>query len=230
VLAVRELVRYLRAYGPVNLFRAAFRKLLYDSRRLVVLELPLCEFTPARERAARYAPGIRVRPGQPGDVPEMLALLERHGCWRRGEELHRMFRGRGCVFVAVHGGRIVGYVCAGDSVPPRHGFARALAIEPDCAYANHAFVAPQHRGRGLYPALVAEVVRGLRRQGYSRVVAVCDPRNRSAMSSHLRVGMKPVGELEYTRILGVARSKTRATGGEGTRAAPTWGSAGRAHR
>jgi GNAT superfamily N-acetyltransferase len=213
--AVRDILEaadYLRACGAISLLNAVRCRFLLHYRRLLVLELAFEEFVPPPNQARRYLPSLHIGRVSHGHVTEIMDLLRRHRVWRRRRELEEVLQQRSAVLFAADQGQIIAYACASSSIPSTHKFARGVTLDSRCAYGVHAFVATRYRSMGVYPRLVAELVRDLHRQEYVRMRIVCDPRNRVALSSHRRVGMKVVQELRVLNIAGLVRTRLCAIG------------------
>ena len=200
-------VDYLRTCGPISLLKTACRRFLFHYQGFVVLELAFEDFVPPPNRARMYLPGLHIGRVSEGHVGPIMDLLRRHNMWRRETEFEEALQQPSAFLFAAHDRRLVAYACATPSVPSTHEFARDLALEPRCAYGAHAFVATAYRGIGVYPRLVDALVQDLRGRGYERMWLLCDPRNRPALSSHRRVGMRTIQELEVLRIGGLLRTR-----------------------
>jgi len=73
--------------------------------------------------------------------------------------------------VAFHAGRVAGFTLAS-----RHG------------YVNHVYTHPEHRGKGLAPALVTRLLRALARKGIERVSILTHDTNPRAVAIYERLG------------------------------------------
>jgi len=212
VSTLQEVAEYLRVRGPIGFLKAFVHRFLVHYQRLLVLELSLDRFVGPPRPASRSLRSIHVRRGTDADVDAALDLLRRNGHWRRRREFETVLGQDSSFFVATNGAGLIAYGMVSPTVPPTCRFARSLELGPGCAYGVHAFVAPRHRGQGVYPALMVEIVRDLRDRGYRRILLVCDGRNRAALSSHLRIGMKAIQELRVLRLAGLSWPRLRRLG------------------
>ena len=208
-MTLKEVADYLQVRGLISLLKAAVHRFVFQYQRLLVLELSLDHFVGPSRRMRRSLRRIHVRRGTDADIDEVMDLLRRNRHWRRRREFETVLGQESSFFIATDGARVIAYGLVSPTVPSTCGYARALGLGPGCAYGVHAFVAPRYRGRGVYPTLMVEVVRDLSDRGYERILLVCNARNRAALSSHQRIGIKVVQELRILRLAGLSRARLR---------------------
>lgn len=147
---------------------------------------------------------MRVRPAVRADLTDLMRLWERLAAhhvavepslrlrenhaefWRRWLSL-RLGDGQTLVLVAeAPGSGPVGYLLAavGDSLP--------LLAPEKVGYVEEAFILPEHRGRGLFRALLAEACAWMRRQGVTRVEADVYAANAGALQAWQAAGFRPL--------------------------------------
>jgi ribosomal protein S18 acetylase RimI-like enzyme len=211
---LRQVADYVRVRGLTCLVKAAVHRFVFQYQRLLVLELWLDRFVSPPRRMCRSLSRIHIRRATGADVDHVMDLLRRNGYWRRRREFEEALGQESSFFIATHGACLIAYALVSRAIPSTCGFSKPLRLGPGCAYGVYAFVAPRYRGLAVYPALMVEVVRELSERGYKRILLVCDPRNRAALSSHRRVGMTVVQELRIVRVAGLSTARLRLAVGE----------------
>ncbi len=203
-----EIIEYVKARGLLDLVKANLKKYVFLHMRRIILSLCLEEPIPQPKAHGKFLDTVTIRKGTLADARELHQMMKRHNFWRSMLELREWIE-KGCfLFIAIHKGKIVGYACGCPEIPSRHSiFTKAISLGPDDAYGVHAFVVPVYRGRALYHALALETLRWIRAAGYRRLVATVDPLNRAARSSHRRLGMKEMAEVEILKVFFFTRTK-----------------------
>jgi GNAT superfamily N-acetyltransferase len=111
----------------------------------------------------------------------------------------RMRQGHRC-YVSWHEGRIVdaSWLATGRVHIPY--LRRDLVLEPGDVYVYDSYTAPHYRGRSLYSAKVAFIMRHCKEKGYVRNVAVIAIENKEPLAVTRRLGIKFVGVYHCLRF------------------------------
>lgn len=137
-----------------------------------------------------------VREGTPADVAGMRLLEDKEALFcRRFEE------GEFCV-VAVHDGRIVGYVWFSDKAfHLEERFKYRLEIPEDSIYAYDGFIKREYRLRGIWVLFQKYMLDQLRILGRKRIIAMVDYGNDASLKTHLRFGYVKTRDVHHVRFL-----------------------------
>lgn len=148
---------------------------------------------PARRswRAGDYASGV-LRPFDAADTDAVVALWERCGLTRPWNDPRRDIARKATVapdlfLVAEEGGAVVGTAMVG--------------YDGHRGWVNYLAVAPEHRGRGLGRALMAEGERLLRALGCPKLSLQVRPENTEAMAFYEALGYRRDEVVCYGRRL-----------------------------
>jgi len=203
-----EIIEYVKARGLLDLVKANLKKYVFLHMRCIVFFRLLDDPIPQAKAYAKFLDTVTIRKGTLADARELHRMMKEHNYWRSVRELREWMEKGDSLLIAIHKGEIIGYACACSEIPSRHSILRrAIKLGPDDAYAVHAFVAPAYRGKVVYHALGVEMNRYVRSAGYRRVLATVHPLNRAARSSHRRLGMKEVAEVEILKVFFFTRAK-----------------------
>ena len=195
---IGEIVEYARASGLLGLVRAGFRQLVFDRQRLILtcrsLEEPIPEL-PLPE-------GLELRRATPEDVGQLHRLLSTHGFWRSTATLRSQIEEPNVPLLTTHGGDIVGFTCATADMPGGNAaLRRAVRLGRDEAWGAGVFVVPEHRGRGIAPALLTAAMARCRAAGYRRFCSFVLAHNVAARAANSKVGYREVSEMILWRVL-----------------------------
>lgn len=145
-------------------------------------------------------PPCKIRSGQPGDLPQVLALDRRliafdtafdpslDPTWSDSEEARGFYHDRlsqreGVAFVAeAPDGSLAGFIVGTETTPESYRRPMRLA-EAECL-----FIDPNHRGQGLGEALMQAFEDWARAQGIQRLGLTVSARNQRARSFYERLG------------------------------------------
>ena len=72
-------------------------------------------------------------------------------------------------------------------------------MTPECVLVSHSVTIPEYRGRGLYPAILTEVIRALADQGFKRFYIDCTDWNQSSSRVIERIGFSLMGRGKCKR-------------------------------
>lgn len=207
------MIDYLRARGLRGVLEGLTRRFLYrDDRRYITerrLDEPIPEVFPLD--------GVALRQATAQDVEALHAAIVENGWWRRRSELSEWIR-RGYPFsVAIGDGRLLGYACVAFEPTCRDALLRrAVRLKDGDAWGADAFVIRQVRGRGLYTALGACVLKRARELGYRRVLSSVPADDLAVRSAHRKTGVREIREIAMFRLLFYTRvSISELPGGEG---------------
>jgi GNAT superfamily N-acetyltransferase len=132
---------------------------------------------------------------QPEDVADVAAYS-----WATEAQLQqRLAKGHLCVLTR-HQGRVAGYTWA--DLREVNDAACDFPLGPGEAYLYDAFVAPEHRGRGLAPYLRYQCYEQLRRAGYDTFYSVSDYFNSPAIRFKRKLNAQPLWLYIQVRIGG----------------------------
>jgi hypothetical protein len=141
----------------------------------------------------------------------------------------RFARGdRACVLVS--GGRLEGYAWFHSNAYEEPEVRTRFQMQPGEIWLYDAMVAPERRGEGLYPRLLAGAARRLAQLGVQRVLIFVDERNRNSVRAHVAGGAKPIAQITATGLFGWVRVLDQRDGSSRWLAPGRWyeTSAGRA--
>ncbi|HUQ19628.1 MAG TPA: class I SAM-dependent methyltransferase [Gemmatimonadaceae bacterium] len=126
------------------------------------------------------------------------AGIDEYNAFRQGRDPHAARRqieaGHRC-FLARSSGRIVGACWSANQRAWSMYLSRDIPLAPDEVYTYDAFIAADLRGKGILPALTAEMHRVHRSLGMRREIGVTVPENRAAMNSN--IGYHSAGIMGY---------------------------------
>jgi len=94
---------------------------------------------------------------------------------------------------ARHNGRIVAATWVAVDRARMEHLRRDILLAPDEIHLFDSFTAPEHRGRGLFPAIFAVIVAIYRARGYRRAVTFIAFHNRASTRSRERTGFRCIG-------------------------------------
>jgi RimJ/RimL family protein N-acetyltransferase len=72
-------------------------------------------------------------------------------------------------------------------------------MTPDCVVISHSVTIPEYRGKGLYPAILKEVIHELADQGFKRFYIDCADWNRPSNRVIERIGFSLIGRGKCKR-------------------------------
>jgi len=199
--AHRRLARKLSEVGPVYAAVLALRRLVPDR----LLRLSHCSLYRLDTREARALEPLPARWATPADA----SLLEAFGHLRPEIEA-RLARGS-LACVVESSGRLDAYVWfqAGEFFDAE--VRTRFRLQPGDIWLYDAMVAPEQRGQGIYPRLLATAASLLRARGYARIWIEIDDLNRNSIAAHCAAGARPLERISILEIAGFAR----ITGGSG---------------
>lgn len=148
---------------------------------LYAFPLPGTAKVPPPQLEVKFLP---VRKGGPAER-QVVKVLEREVAERRFE------RGEIC-FAALHKGEVVSYCWLAQGEVGIEEMDLAVKTHPDEVYLYDAVTLKPWRGRGLYPALLGEMVAYASKGGFSRALIFVSSSNRSS-----RRGVMKAGFIEF---------------------------------
>jgi hypothetical protein len=83
----------------------------------------------------------------------------------------------------------------------RTQYKQILGISEDLPLISNCFTVAEHRGKRLYPRMLARVCRELALAGHSRAAISCAPDNTASISGIERAGFSGVAHLECLNVL-----------------------------
>jgi len=203
-----EIIEYVKACGLWNLLKANIGKYIFLHTRRIVSIITYKDPLPEPKAYQKLLAAITIRKGTLADARDLNRMMKKHHLWRSVGELRQWIEKGRFLFVAVHKGEIIGYVCVCREIPSRHSiFGKAIRLKPDDAYGVHAFVVPEYRGKMVYSTLGLKMGRDLRAAGIKRLVVTLDPLNFSVRTANRRRGMREVAEIEILKVFFFTRTK-----------------------
>jgi GNAT superfamily N-acetyltransferase len=109
------------------------------------------------------------------------------------------------VCVLVSGGRLEGYAWFHSTAYEEPEVRTRFRMQPGEIWLYDAMVAPERRGEGLYPQLLAGAARRLALLGVQRVLIFVDERNRNSLRAHVAGGAKPIARIKASGLFGFVR-------------------------
>lgn len=206
----RDFKAYLRARGVRGVIRALITRFVYRCEERYVTVRRLEDAIPELP-----APdGVLIRQATAADVEAIQNAAVTDGWWQRRAELSHWVRQGYPVGIAEHDDRVVGYACVipNDALRDRL-VAGAVDAGPGDAWGADAFVARPYRGRGVYPAIGAAVLKKARSQGYRRVLSTIAVDGNAALSAHTKTGVRVVGKIHVFRLMWWSRTTFSRIGG-----------------
>jgi GNAT superfamily N-acetyltransferase len=138
---------------------------------------------------------IRVKKGDPAAEQVANAL--------KTDVVHRRFeRGEIC-FAAVHEGKIVSYCWMAQGKIGIEEIDLAVSTQPDEVYLYDAYTLDEWRGKGLYPAVLKEMVIYAGLCGFSRTLIFVAANNTASRRGVLKAGFVEFEVATYFSILGI---------------------------
>jgi GNAT superfamily N-acetyltransferase len=158
------------------------------------------EMTAVYQRDLRSLPpipvveGYVVRPATAADIPGMIADLQRD---QPPHVLQRLWdEGHFCM-VACAGDRVVAYDwLAFDPVQEEEYRVTPGADEVLCL---NAYTAPDHRGKGVHPALLVAMLHEAARRGRKHALTVVSIMNERSWRAHVKTGWRKAFTVTYFR-------------------------------
>ena len=84
---------------------------------------------------------------------------------------------------------------------------RMINLRGNEAEIKYSLTMEEHRGKGLFPAVLIEIQRHLKRNGYSRVYISVNEGNAPAITGVLKAGFACVGRVMFIRLMGMRLNK-----------------------
>ena len=84
---------------------------------------------------------------------------------------------------------------------------RMINLRGNEAEIKYSLTMEEHRGKGLFPAVLIEIQRHLKRNGYSRVYISVNEGNAPAITGVLKAGFACVGRVMFKRLMGMRLNK-----------------------
>lgn len=195
----------LRSLAVRSLAATCYARLVLLERRLDDPADPLPELVGALELEFGRLTGA--------DAEEYAALVP----WSGVEEVPRRLRAGELGFSIRHRGRLVGVSWAVFGVRRISHLHGSLALAPDEALIEAAYVAPELRGKGVAAEGGRDRLSCLREAGYRRAIALVLPENTAGFGPPVRLGYRRAGMLvsiglgERRRVIAPRRRRTRET-------------------
>lgn len=194
-----RLFRKAREVGPVYLARLALRRLIpvryFHVTRSVILELGL----PPRPRPQIAPAQVRWA------AQDELKLLSSFGHSRETLRARIECGDRACV--AIQDERLGAYAWFHRECYEEPDLGSRFPLRPDEIWLYDAMVAPDLRGRRIYPSFLVGAALLLEQEGYSRILIKVEEINRNSMRAHCAAGAVPVASFRTLRLLGFTRVK-----------------------
>lgn len=198
MFGISAVADYIREYGYLNLLKIGIKRVVYDHRKDIYLSLSLEDPIPDIKPLG----DIRIRRATLADYGELICIISIHRYPRRGMQIKRWIENKECFFVALVNKRIIGYTCVSFKIPKMNpNLIKVLDLKDDDAWGSDALVVPRHRARAVYPALAIEAMKCAKAAGYRRILCQALSDNYPARSSHKRIGLKEIYEIDFLRIL-----------------------------
>lgn len=193
--------------------RCLFFKILGETcyRRLLLLEIPLDR--PPSGLRARKRVQYDLLSGEPDEaVEEFLrfrisdaedAFHFRAMSREQPEQrIHRRLAARHRCFVARHDGRIVSASWIAEGLGFVDYLECDLVVGPETVYIYDTYTLPSFRGNNISPAMTVDIMRGLREEGFDRLISATAPENKANLRSRKKVGFRVCGKLGFYGALG----------------------------
>lgn len=166
----------------------------------LILPFGYLEKTVVYERDLGSLPPIRavegyvIRPATAADIPQMIADLPRD---QPPHVLQRLWdEGHFCM-VACLGDRVVAYDwLAFDPVQEEE---YRVTPDDDEVLCLNAYTVPEHRGKGVHPALLVAMLHEAANRGRKRALTVVSLMNERSWRAHIRTGWRKVSTVSYIR-------------------------------
>lgn len=178
------------------------RRLAWRCRLLHALIKPFgyLEMTVVYERDLATLPPVRavdgylIRPATAADISRMIADLPRD---QPRHVLQRLWdEGHFCM-VACAGDQVVAYDwLAFDAVQEEEYRVTPGNEEVLCL---NAYTAPEHRGKGVHPALLVAMLHEAANRGRKRALTVVSLMNERSWRAHIRTGWRKASTISYIR-------------------------------
>ncbi len=197
-----NILRFIRKHRFQGILRLLLRKTGDRIRKYVFrfTKEVLMEFSLADQIRDRKAPpGIEIRAGDRADLEEIDRISRDHEWIASLEELQEWHSKGYPVFLAYDRkkGLIAGYTSV--VLGPEYvnaGYVKKLGIGALDAWVWDSFMRPEYRGGPIYWALLTEMLKWLKAEGFSRVFGTAELGNRRARVANRRVGARETCILE----------------------------------
>ncbi len=104
--------------------------------------------------------------------------------------------------IAVHNGKIIGYIKIGIDRVYVRDFDRVLRLPARTAMVYDTFVLPDYRRKGVCSQLISASVKLLSDQGFESVWCHIPPWNRASTTAYSQAGFNKVARIRFAKILG----------------------------
>ena len=199
---ITGLFRKSAYYIKVNGFGACLKEILLSiaevflkHREAVFFEKDLSEI-PGPIHPHR---GVKIEIGTSNDVPRLTRLLP---WWSASIFRDRLLRGN-IFFIAQMDHQIFHqtWISFKEEYVPL--LNRKIVLRKGEAYLYHIYTAPEFRGMNVFPAVIRNVLRYLKAQGYKRIFFLVDLKAHSSTRAYQRIFGTDKGTIiSYWRILG----------------------------
>ncbi len=136
-------------------------------------------------------------------LPGRVQAAEQVGNALKADVVHRRFeRGEIC-FAAVYEGKIVSYCWMAQGKIGIEEIDLAVATLPDEVYLYDAYTLDEWRGKGLYPAVLNEMLLYAGQTGFSRALIFVAVNNTASRRGVLKAGFVEFQVVTYLSILGI---------------------------
>jgi GNAT superfamily N-acetyltransferase len=193
--ALRTFLRKAREVGLFYTVALGIRRAL-PARVLYVGRTILLEMRRDQERAAGD-----IRDGIRWSLRNDSELLTAFG--HSLELVRRRLSAGDTACMLIEAERLLGYVWFHGLQHEDENLGVCFQLAPGEIWLFDAMIAPDHRGRGLYPRLLRVAAEDLWRRGLSRILIAVEASNRNSLQGHLAAGARAVGSVCGLRILGL---------------------------
>jgi GNAT superfamily N-acetyltransferase len=118
------------------------------------------------------------------------------------ETIARRFAAGAKACVMTEGTQALGYVWFGTRFHDEEDLGVRFVLSAGDSWLYDAMVAPERRGRGIYPRLLRSAAYDLRRDGTQRILIAIETANRNSIKSHQTSGARIVAKVTGLRLLG----------------------------
>jgi len=101
-----------------------------------------------------------------------------------------------------YNGEIIGYIKVGKNGVYIADYKKTIRFPPEIAFIYDSYVVPQHRGLGVAPYSINEVMKFSKNKGFTKLRCHIPPWNNASIRAYTKAKFKRIKRIFYFRIFG----------------------------